>query len=116
MSCMQFRMPEVLKGLHDLAVPQVSDLQYASPATVSRCGMVYVDQRDLGSAPYYDCWARSKSNSSLLEIFDYLWDKYVPQCLAFIMQDKARDDEASLPAQCIHRTDVSMVCLTADYA
>ncbi|CDJ60958.1 hypothetical protein EMWEY_00008520 [Eimeria maxima] len=88
---------------------EVSDLKYASPATVSRCGMVYVDQRDLGSAPYYDAWARSKSNEQLLEILDYLWEKYVPQCLAFILHDKGREDEAPLPAKCIYRTDVSMV-------
>ncbi|CDI85908.1 hypothetical protein EPH_0064790 [Eimeria praecox] len=88
---------------------EVSDLKYASPATVSRCGMVYVDQRDLGSAPYYDAWARSKSSEQLLEILDYLWEKYVPQCLAFILHEKGRDDEAPLPAKCIYRTDVSMV-------
>ncbi|CDJ47273.1 Axonemal 1-beta dynein heavy chain dynein heavy chain, related [Eimeria brunetti] len=88
---------------------EVSDLKYASPATVSRCGMVYVDQRDLGSAPYYDAWARSKSSEQLLEILDYLWDKYVPQCLAFILNDKGREDEAPVPAKCIFRTDVSMV-------
>ncbi|CDJ69900.1 hypothetical protein ENH_00076160 [Eimeria necatrix] len=88
---------------------EVSDLQYASPATVSRCGMVYVDQRDLGSGPYYDTWARSKSNEQLLEVLDYLYEKYVRQCLAFILQEKGREDEAPVPAKCISRTDVSMV-------
>ena len=73
--------------------------------------MVYVDQRDLGSFPYYDAWARSKSSEQLLEVLDYLWEKYVPQCLAFILHDKGRDDEAPVPAKCIYRTDVNMVSL-----
>ncbi|KAL8426027.1 hypothetical protein Efla_001945 [Eimeria flavescens] len=88
---------------------EVSDLHYASPATVSRCGMVYVDQRDLGSGPYYDCWARSKSNEALLDTLDYLWEKYVPHCLAFLSKEKGRDDDSPPPAQCIQRSDVSMV-------
>ncbi|KAL8448543.1 hypothetical protein Emed_003723 [Eimeria media] len=88
---------------------EVSDLRYASPATVSRCGMVYVDQRDLGSGPYYDCWARSKSSEALLSVLDYLWEKYVPQCLAFLFQEKGREDELPPPAQCVQRSDVAMV-------
>ena len=35
---------------------EVADLQYASPATISRCGMVYVDERNLGYQPYLQTW------------------------------------------------------------
>lgn len=35
---------------------EVFDLQYASPATISRCGMVYVDSRNLGYEPYVFSW------------------------------------------------------------
>ena len=39
---------------------QVGDLQYASPATVSRCGMVFVDSRNLGYMPYINTWLTSR--------------------------------------------------------
>ncbi len=35
---------------------EVYDLQYASPATISRCGMVYVDPKNLGFSPYFEKW------------------------------------------------------------
>lgn len=39
---------------------QVGDLQFASPATVSRCGMVFVDSRNLGYMPYVNTWLVSR--------------------------------------------------------
>jgi dynein heavy chain, axonemal len=39
---------------------EVFDLQYASPATISRCGMVFVDAKNLGYAPYYERWVGQK--------------------------------------------------------
>lgn len=33
---------------------EVGDLNYASPATVSRAGMVFVDPKNLGYQPYWD--------------------------------------------------------------
>ena len=37
---------------------EVSDLQYASPATISRCGMVWIDPKNLGYKPFYERWLR----------------------------------------------------------
>lgn len=39
---------------------EVYDLQYASPATISRCGMVYVDPKNLGFTPFYERWCKDK--------------------------------------------------------
>ena len=36
------------------------DLQYASPATISRCGMVWVDPKNLGFSPFYEKWVRDR--------------------------------------------------------
>ena len=51
---------------------QVSDLQYASPATVSRCGMVFVDPKNLGYEPYWKRWLAGKFYYSNIHVM-YPW-------------------------------------------
>ena len=54
---------------------EVFDLQYASPATISRCGMVYVDPKDIGWQPYVWKWLNSRENATEQEILRKLCDQ-----------------------------------------
>ncbi|KAL2092820.1 hypothetical protein ACEWY4_012618 [Coilia grayii] len=51
---------------------EVGDLQYASPATVSRCGMVFVDPKNLRFAPYWQKWVNSSAVTQLSLMLDAL--------------------------------------------
>jgi len=70
---------------------EVFDLQYASPATVSRCGMLYVDDKNLGPGPYYDRWARMKQTDKLREALDDLYDKYIPTLILYVFEGRHGD-------------------------
>eukprot|EP01135_Chromosphaera_perkinsii_P002697 Nk52_evm65s226 gene=Nk52_evmTU65s226 len=63
---------------------EVADLQYASPATVSRCGMVYVDPKNLGCKPFYDKWVSSRPNAAEHEVLNNLYVKYVDALIGLI--------------------------------
>ena len=66
---------------------EVFDLQYASPATISRCGMVYVDPRNLGFWPYLKTWVNSANyleNDEHRDLMRSLLDKYIDPLIGYI--------------------------------
>jgi dynein heavy chain len=67
---------------------EVGDLKHASPATVSRAGMVWVDPKDLGYFPYFYRWltARTSEDPVMREMLNALYEKYIPQCLEFTLE------------------------------
>ncbi len=73
---------------HVKLVFEVADLQYASPATVSRAGMIYVDSKNLGYAPYYWRWVqqRTGSDTKLAELLNLLYEKYMQSCVEYCLE------------------------------
>ena len=58
---------------------EVADLAVASPATVSRCGMVYLEPSILGLKPFVECWIRKLPENLFpySEQFEKLFDAFL---------------------------------------
>ena len=64
---------------------EVEDLRVASPATVSRAGMIFVDQSEMGFGSFVESWL-DRVFGSQVEIRNFqhgLYEKYVPKILDF---------------------------------
>nr|XP_060635826.1 dynein axonemal heavy chain 2 [Anolis sagrei ordinatus] len=70
-------MPEQVSLLFE-----VENLAVASPATVSRCGMVYTDYSDLGWKPYVLSWIEKRPKAET-ETLQRMFDKFTNKILTF---------------------------------
>jgi len=60
---------------------EVDDLSEASPATISRCGMVYIDANDLGWVPFAVSWVEKKKDPELKEFLADLFEKWMSKMI-----------------------------------
>ncbi|XP_053335345.1 dynein axonemal heavy chain 6-like [Clarias gariepinus] len=68
---------------------EVQDLAVASPATVSRCGMVYIDPEELKWMPYVQTWLTGLSDKVAEPVRTYLMElftRYVEKGLQFVLK------------------------------
>ncbi|XP_015735401.1 dynein heavy chain 17, axonemal [Coturnix japonica] len=60
---------------------EISHLRTATPATVSRAGILYINPADLGWSPVVASWIEKRTVQSEKANLMILFDKYVPMCL-----------------------------------
>ncbi|KAK9702182.1 Dynein heavy chain region D6 P-loop domain [Popillia japonica] len=60
---------------------EIASLRTATPATVSRAGILYINPADLGWNPYVTSWIETRTQQSERANLIILFDKYVPPCL-----------------------------------
>ncbi|XP_058534261.1 dynein axonemal heavy chain 11 [Ochotona princeps] len=60
---------------------EIHHLRMATPATVSRAGILYVNPQDLGWGPFVASWIDQRRHRSEKANLTILFDKYVPMCL-----------------------------------
>ncbi|NXH39972.1 DYH17 protein, partial [Dicaeum eximium] len=60
---------------------EISHLRTATPATVSRAGILYINPTDLGWSPIVTSWIETRTEKSEKAALTILFDKYLPPCL-----------------------------------
>lgn len=60
---------------------EISNLRSATPATVSRAGILYINPTDLGWNPYVASWIETRNNPTENAALLVLFEKYVPVCI-----------------------------------
>lgn len=88
---------------------EVFDLQFASPATISRCGMVYVDSRNLGYTPYIKSWLSKWTPAEEQEQLHGLFEKYAVPAISWILEGVEGDELVKRPQQAVPITNLNMI-------
>lgn len=86
----------------------MGDLRFASPATVSRAGMVYVDPKNLGHQPFMDRWIKSKSASDE-QFLSEMCAKYVNPAVTLILDGMVGKQRVRPLGLVIPQTGLNMV-------
>lgn len=76
-----------------------ADLEQASPATVSRCGMIYMEPKMLGWRPFLESYLVTLEKQLLMEqreILVELIDWLFPPCFKFISRSKLFVDTSDI--------------------
>ena len=73
---------------------EVEDLSVASPATVSRCGMVYMEPGSIGNQPLIDSWLQTLHEplrllrpKTTVPTLSKLFDKYIDASIRFMRKN-----------------------------
>nr|XP_039267660.1 dynein heavy chain 10, axonemal-like [Styela clava] len=87
---------------------EVGDLQYASPATVSRAGMVYVDPKNLNYEPYWKKWLSYRTSKTEEEMLQKLYEKYVPISIDYVYEGVLDGRQGKPLKTIVHQTNLNM--------
>ncbi|NWH62016.1 DYH10 protein, partial [Geococcyx californianus] len=88
---------------------EVGDLQYASPATISRCGMVFVDPKNLKYKPCWQKWIQERENEEERIELNRLFEKYVPYLIDMIVEGIVDGRQGERLKTIVLQTDLNMV-------
>lgn len=83
-------------------------MAYASPATVSRAGMVYVDPKNLGFTPYWQRWVKSRHPDEE-ETLEQLFTQFLPTSIEYIIEGVDGSSQEDPLSTVILQTSLNMI-------
>jgi dynein heavy chain len=89
---------------------EVGNLVHASPATVSRCGIVFVDPKNLGIEPYLWKWANERPDKTQAEMLRPLLNKYCSRSINYVVEGLLSSNDF------VPRPQVIVPCTGLNYA
>lgn len=66
---------------------EIAHLKYATPATVSRAGILFVSELDIGWNPYLQSWCDRREDATERTTLVALTERYVVPCLSFVKKN-----------------------------
>lgn len=67
---------------------EVHSLEYATPATVSRAGILYINDTDIGYEPFVDSWLQSRGGDAEKSFLSEIFDRYLHKVIDFYQSSK----------------------------
>eukprot|EP01038_Epipyxis_sp_PR26KG_P005405 gene5405-7492_t len=67
---------------------EIHTLKNATPATVSRAGILYINDTDVGYQPYVDSWLSARTNELEKSYLPYLVNRYLGKVMEFLVASK----------------------------
>lgn len=87
---------------------EVGNLAYASPATVSRAGMVFVDPKNLGYIPYWERWNKSRPEREHAKLAD-IYETLIPDLMSYIQDGIDGTIQVEPLETIVKQTDLNML-------
>ncbi|XP_055585529.1 dynein axonemal heavy chain 10-like [Uranotaenia lowii] len=87
---------------------EVGDLAYASPATVSRAGMVYLDPKNLGYESYWQRWVLKRYESER-EMLSKMYERIISLAIDYILEGIDGNNQEDPLKLVIPQTNLNMV-------
>jgi dynein heavy chain len=67
---------------------EIHTLKNATPATVSRAGILFINDTDVGYQPYIDSWMGFRTNEAEKSYLPYLINRYLSKVIEFVVASK----------------------------